>query len=84
MLRDIDQHIRLETRLNLDLGLEIRLVQWDCNLTGEEKQAKLKSMTLEYHRREAKIVRLIDYKYETYPPPCCSDHSTSALADLLP
>ena len=84
MLRDIDRQIREETKRNLDLGLEIRYVQWDHNLSGEEKQAKLRAMTLEYQRREAKIVRLVEYKYEKYPVPCCTDTSTSALADLLP
>ena len=84
MLRDIDKRIREETKANLDLGLEIRYVQWDFSLTPEQKENKLKVMTLEYQRREARIVRLVEYKYEKYPPPCCNDHATSALADLLP
>ena len=84
MLRDIDQQIRAETRANLELGLEMRYVQWDHDLTPEQKERKLRIMTMEYQRREAKIVRLVDYKYEKYPPPCCSDTSPSALADLLP
>ena len=84
MLRDIDRQIREETKANLDLGLEIRYVQWDCNLSPEQKEHKLRIMTMEYQRREAKIVRLVEYKYEKYPVPCCTDTSTSALADLLP
>ena len=84
MLREIDQQIREETKRNLDLGREIRFVQWDCNLTEQEREEKLRVMTMEYHRRELKIVKLVDYKYEQYPPPCCTDTSASALADLLP
>ena len=84
MLRDIDKQIREETKANLDLGLEIRYVQWDVNLTPEQREHKLRIMTMEYQRREAKIVRLVEYKYEKYPVPCCTDTSASALADLLP
>ena len=84
MRTNLDQLITQLTRENLELGQEIRYVQWDCNLTDTQKRHKLAVMGRAYQYNEDRIVELVEQKWDTTSKYYCNDTTCKAVADMLP
>ena len=83
MRTDLDQLISRLTRENLEIGQEIRHIQWDPNLTDTQKRHQVAVLGRQYRFNEDRIVELAEEKWNTSSKDYYSDTTCKAFADLM-